>query len=88
MALHMAVEKGNPDIVQLLLNREEIDVNIRSVCNFFLIYKISFYFFHYVHKSKIQTSLQTKLFNSILYSIIKFRFYINYFMEFLKIYFE
>ena len=41
MALHMAVEKGNPDIVQLLLNREEIDVNIRSVCNFFLIYKIS-----------------------------------------------
>lgn len=31
MALHMAVEKGNPDIVQLLLNRDEIDVNIRSV---------------------------------------------------------
>lgn len=27
----MAVEKGNPDIIQLLLNREEIDVNIRSV---------------------------------------------------------
>ena len=34
MALHMAVEKGNPDIVQLLLNREEIDVNIRSVFKF------------------------------------------------------
>lgn len=30
-ALHIAVETGNPEIVQLLLMREEIDVNVKSV---------------------------------------------------------
>lgn len=30
-ALHTAVEKGNVEIVQLLLSRQEIDVNLPSI---------------------------------------------------------
>lgn len=30
-ALHLAVEKGNPEIVQLLLSRPDINTNIASV---------------------------------------------------------
>ena len=30
-ALHIAVEKSNAEIVQLLLNRPEIDINFKSI---------------------------------------------------------
>lgn len=30
-ALHLAVESGNPEIVKLLLSREEIDINMKSI---------------------------------------------------------
>ena len=30
-ALHIAVEKGNLEVVQLLLERKEIDVNIKEI---------------------------------------------------------
>ena len=33
-ALYIAVEKGNIEIIKDLLNREEIDVNAKSIPNF------------------------------------------------------
>ena len=50
--LHLAVEKGNIEIIQLLLNHKNIDANIKNdVFTFFktvFIYKfmVLFYFFH------------------------------------------
>lgn len=39
-ALHMAVEKGDPDIVQILLKHPSINVNVISVLKFFFIHVI------------------------------------------------
>lgn len=29
--LYTAIEKGNPEIIQLLLTRQELDVNLKSI---------------------------------------------------------
>ena len=44
-AFHYAIEKGNTQIVQLLLLNENIDINIKSVNNYILFYLIPL--FHY-----------------------------------------
>lgn len=47
--LHISVEKGNQEILQLLLQRPDIDVNAKSILiNFF--YTIHTKFFNYVLK--------------------------------------
>lgn len=38
-ALHIAVEKGFLEIVELLLSRDNLDVNIKNIHNYFKIIK-------------------------------------------------
>lgn len=30
-AMHVAIERGNPDIIKLILSRKEFDVNCKSI---------------------------------------------------------
>ena len=34
-ALHIAVEKGNTEIIQLLLSHQDTDVNVKTIINCF-----------------------------------------------------
>lgn len=42
--LHIASKKNNVEIVQLLLSHPEINVNVKSIFNIFLVNTISFQF--------------------------------------------
>lgn len=44
-ALHIAVDKGNAEILQLLLARDDLDVNFQSVFTFFFFIKFLFKLF-------------------------------------------
>lgn len=47
-ALHIAVEKGNAEIVKILLSNEELDINTMYIL-ITNIYKIETKYFNYVH---------------------------------------
>ena len=47
-ALHIAVEKGNVEIVKLLLSNEELDINAMYIL-ITNIYNIETKYFNYVH---------------------------------------
>lgn len=49
-ALHIAVEKGNPEFVQLLLAHEELDVNSKLIFKTCFIYVILILIFNKIHK--------------------------------------
>lgn len=44
-ALHVAIERGNPEIVKLILSQPEIDVNTKCIYKFNLFYVIFIWLF-------------------------------------------
>ena len=67
-ALFAAVEKGNVEIVKLLLSNDKIDVNAINILIILLFYKVSNSIFE----------LHLNLKNSILFKIIRFNAILNH----------
>lgn len=65
-ALHLAIKAGNPEIVQLLLNRPEIDVNSKSISkNIFFKYHFNEKLIHTISKNNIFIKFHIKYINQI-----------------------
>lgn len=52
-AIHIAVEKGNTEIISLLLNHQNVDVNERTILIFLIDYISKIFIFNYVKNSLI-----------------------------------
>lgn len=74
-ALHIAVEKGDPDIVQNLLMHESVDVNAKSI----LKKKKFILFFHSIIWMKFK---KIQCFNSILIEFFEWNFKTLLFFEY------
>lgn len=78
-SLHIAVEKRNNEIINLLLSKQEIDVNIKSIADFHILYhfKIEFLMtFHNIHLTKFTNNLKIK-FIIILFHFIHNQLFSN-----------
>lgn len=58
-ALHVAVEKGNIEIVELLLSNPNININILSISKYFFFIKIGIvvFFLIFVHRTALHIAI-------------------------------
>ena len=73
-SLHLAIEKGNIEIVKLLLTSDKLDINLLLIFNMLCFYKIQNHIFQLYLKSYLSITFNIIFLNFIFYYFFPIKF--------------